>query len=470
MSELDPLGLRQADGDRSSVVAFTFEGRRLLGVEGEPIAAALHAQGVRVLGRSMKHRRPRGLHCVADACPSCAMRVNGLPGVNTCSAPLRAGDVVGRQRGVPSADHDAFGVMDGLSRFAPIGFQYRRFRRSPRLFERWERVLARLAGSGVIADERAARALAERSRWSTGAADVAVIGGGAAGLAAAVAAARAGARVLLVERRDLVGGQARVSGDAGERARVAELERLVRAEPAIELLTGATALGWYAEDVLAVAVGDGMLELRARAVVLATGAHERPLAFADNDRPGVMLGGGVERLLRAHAVRAGRRVVVATTGDHGYALAAGLVADGMQLAAVVDRRPSAGDGAQAAAATLRAAGVELHADATVAAALGRSAVTGARIAAAGGRSADVACDTIAVANGRRPARELLLQRASAGGLALHVPAAVRQAVDDPARPVVDGWWLAGGVGGTETLEAAARAGEAAGRAAAEGVA
>jgi sarcosine oxidase subunit alpha len=124
--------LRVRNGPGGRVVTFTLDGRPMSGVEGEPIGAALHAEGVKVLGRSFKYRRPRGLHCVADACPNCAMRVNGLPGVTTCTTPLRAGDVVERQKGAPSAERDVLGAVDRLSAFTPVGFQYRRFRRSPR--------------------------------------------------------------------------------------------------------------------------------------------------------------------------------------------------------------------------------------------------------------------------------------------------------------------------------------------------
>ncbi len=468
MTELDPLGLRRSVDAIGHEIPFTFEGRRLFGIEGEPIAAALHAQGVRIFGRSMKYHRPRGLHCLADACPNCSMRVNGFPGVATCSTPLATGDVVTRERGVPTAERDFLGAMDSVSRLTPVGFQYRRFRHSRRMFSVWERLLARLAGSGTLPEPREARALVEQSAWTTRDSDIVVIGGGVAGLAAALAAARSGARVLLVERRAELGGYAAMSAAGEDRARVGNLERLTRAESQLEVMTGATAIGWYAEDVLAVAAGTAMVEVRATGVVLATGSHERPRRFMDNDRPGVMLANGAERLLRQHGVRPGRRVAIATAEDSGYDIAAELLTDGIDVVGIADSRSSPVTGAGDSAETLRVNGVDLHSGATVVAALGRPTVSGVRIATRTGSSIDMECDALLVANGRRPARELLLQRAAAGGLALDVPDVLRDASVEPTRPIIDGWRLAGGAGGTETIDAAVETGETAGRAVAEG--
>jgi sarcosine oxidase subunit alpha len=450
------MSLRVPNGSDAQVVSFTLDGRPMTGVAGEPIAAALHAAGVRVLGRSFKYRRPRGLHCVADACPNCAMRVNGLPGVTTCATPLQAGDVVEREKGAPSAEHDVL-PLDRFSRLTPVGFQYRRLRRSPRLFARWERVLARLAGAGRVPDADAARRVTEQARFSTETADVAVLGAGAAGLAAALAAAGAGARVTLVEREPTLGGWLRYAGTAEERVVRADLVRAVLASPGIVCRLATTAAGWYEEGVLALTSASGLVELRAGAVVLATGAHERPLAFADNDRPGVMLAGGVQRLLREHRVRPGRQVVVVTGEDYGHVVAAELVADGVHVAAVADSRLAGGAGAAAVSGTLVEHGVELLAGARALAARGGATVRGVRLDVDGGRARDIACDTIVVANGRRPARELLAQRTAE-------PATTA----DPALPVADGWWLVGLAAGVASVDAAVQCASAAGAAAAGG--
>ncbi|MEA2291565.1 MAG: sarcosine oxidase, subunit alpha, partial [Solirubrobacteraceae bacterium] len=274
------------------------------------------------------------------------------------------------------------------------------------------------------------------------------------------------ARVLLLERRPELGGWLRWGGTPAERTAAGELEHAAAAQPGVECRTGSTAAGWYSEGVLAVTSAAGLVELHAGAVVLASGAHERPLAFADNDRPGVLLASGAQRLLRAHRVRPGHRVVVVTAEDYGHVVAAELVAHGVRVEAVADSRRAGGAAAAAVAVALHDGGVELLADTTVRAASGRAGVRGVVLDGADRRGRTIACDTIAVANGRRPARELLLQRAAAGGLELAAPAEVLAPAIDPSRPVVDGWWVAGGAGGAGGVDEAIRAGGAAGAAAA----
>lgn len=470
MTGSDPLGLRRPGPEPRREVEFTFEGRKLTGIEGEPIAAALHAQGIKVLGRSMKYHRPRGLHCVDDACPNCAMRVNGLPGVTTCSTPLRAGDEIGRERGTPNADRDALGLMGTLDRFTPAGFQYRRFRRSPRLFRIWERVLARLAASGEVPDRDAARKTTERAGWTVRETGVAVVGGGPAGLSAALAAAESGAGVLLVERHPGLGGHPQPDPDEGGRHAETDpndLKARVESTGGIEVMTDATAAGWFAEGVLAVTGSFGTVEVRPQAVVLATGTHERPLAFPDNDRPGIMLAGGVERLLRSHALLPGLEVVIVAGENSGYGLAAELDGAGSRIVAVANLRDAPEAGTTEGMATLRGGGTRFLTGVTVTGVRGRSAVTGIRLSTVADGEVELSCDTVVIANGRRPARELLFQRAATGGLGLKVPAKTKDPAPDPAVPVVDGWWLAGSVAGTCSLEDAARSGAAAGRAAAE---
>jgi sarcosine oxidase subunit alpha len=159
-------------------------------------------------------------------------------------------------------------------------------------------------------------------------------------------------------------------------------------------------------------------------------------------------------------------VVVVTAEDYGHVVAADLLAHGVTVAAVADARGVGGDAAAAVAGALHDGGVELLADARVRAASGRATVRGVVLERDGRPGREIACDTIAVANGRRPARELLLQRAASGGLQLALPAGLHAAAADPARAVVDGWWVAGAAGGAATVEEAVRGGGAAGAAAA----
>ncbi|MCC6223480.1 MAG: (2Fe-2S)-binding protein [Thermoleophilia bacterium] len=358
----------------SERVRFTFEGRPLWGVAGQSLGAALHAAGIRVLSTSARYHRPRGLHCVAGTCPSCSVRVDGLPGVAACTVPLRGGEVVERDRRGPSPGP----LLDRLSALAPAGFAYALFPGSPRLWRRAERVLARLAGAGRLPDPQAA---AGAGGFELRRADVVVVGGGAEGLGAAAGQARAGHRVLLVERDRELGG--RLLAEPGGRGRALALEARAR-EAGAELLTAATAIGWYDEGLLGVVTRDGLLAVEPSGVVLATGSHELSLPFEDGDRPGILLAGGAQRLLVRDGVPCGRNVLVAARGARGEALATLLRAAGARVS-VVDL----------ATTTLERA----H---------GNRAVTGVTVRDPSG-SRRIRCDAVCIAAGTRPADELALQ-------------------------------------------------------------
>lgn len=358
----------------NEVVRFTFDGRTVRGIAGQSIGAALHAAGIRVLSTSAKYHRPRGLYCIAGACPSCSVRVDGIPGVSACATPLRGGEVVERDRRGPSPGP----LLDRASRLAPAGFAYERLARSPGLWRRAERVLARLAGAGRLPEPGAAR---PAGGFETRRAGVVVVGGGTRGLTAAALHARAGRQVLLVERDHELGGW--LLAEPGGRNRAAELEGEARGA-GVELLTGATAIGWYDEGLLGVVTRDGLLAVEPGRVVLATGSYELGLPFEDGDRPGVFLAAGAQRLLVRDGVLCGRDVVIASAEPYGTEVAALLARAGARVATV-----------DLATATLERA----H---------GRHTVSGVTVRdAAGARR--LRCDAVCIAAGRRPADELARQ-------------------------------------------------------------
>jgi sarcosine oxidase subunit alpha len=442
-------------------VSFTFEGRTLTGFAGEPIASALHASGIDVLSRSFKHRRPRGLHCMAGSCPNCSMRVDGLPGVITCQEPLRGGEQVERDRGWPNADHDALGVLDLLSPLTPNGFQYRWFRKHPRLFEASEPVLRRLAARSKLPSAEAAarvygtgplRPGSEPRRTSV---DVAVIGGGVAGMRAALAAAQSGVSVALFERELELGGAA--VDEPRNQAEVAALLERVDGSAELEVHLGATAFGWFEGGTMLVDDRKGVQELVSKQWVIATGGYPQPLAFPGNDLPGVMLGRAVRRLVR-HGVRPGERIVIVTDSDAGLELAEDLRARSITVSAVADMR-SGSD----ASSSLRAASGH-----TVLRARGRGRLSGVTLGPVGARSGrEVECDVLCIEVAPKPADDLVLQLLADGSITLEGPSADVWGTDRPGpTEVTAGVWIAGGVKGAGGFGEAGEQGEAAGHAAA----
>src|SRR5260370_9040894 len=182
---------------------FTFDGGGIPGLAGEGIAAALYAAGVRIFTRSFKYHRPRGLLCLTGDCPNCLMQVDGKPNVRTCIEPARQGQVVCHQNAWPSLTFDVVNVFDKLHRFLPVGFYYKRFHKPRWLWPIFEHVVRHIAGLGRIDVDKVPSSESSIEHLH---ADVCVVGGGLAGIAAAETAAHAGAPVLFVERQRRLGG------------------------------------------------------------------------------------------------------------------------------------------------------------------------------------------------------------------------------------------------------------------------
>jgi sarcosine oxidase subunit alpha len=427
----------------SRSLTFTFEGRTIPAVQGQSIAAALYAAGVRVFSRSFKYHRPRGLLCVSGDCPNCLMHVDGRPNVRTCIEPARQGQVVRGQHAWPGLRFDLLRVFDRLSYFLPVGFYYKRFHKPRWLWPLFEHVVRRLAGLGRI--DPHARPATDASVEHLHA-EVCVIGAGPAGLAAASAAAEAGADVLLLERQPRPGGHLLFDGDPGPAGGLPD---------GVRVLLDTTAFGMYEGNLVGAFQGERFLKIRAAQVVVCTGARQRPFLFANNDLPGIFLGRGVLRLARLYGVRAGRRAVVATDHDDGHRLAEQLTELGVEVAAVADVRPASGGGAH---------DFPVLAGHRVVRARGRSHLRAVHVAAvddAGGVAAGsekaIACDLLCLAGRPVPANELLHQ----GGMSF----TYRAGRWLPGRPV-PGLLAAGAAAGTFGLDAQRREGRLRGREAA----
>ena len=400
--------------DRSHPLSFTFNGRQLYGFRGDTLASALLANSVRLVGRSFKLHRPRGIWSCGVEEPSALVDIGRgarrTPNVRATLLPLAEGLAAESVNCWPSVGFDVGALTGACAALLPAGFYYKTFK-----WPNWhlfEPAIRRMAGLG-----RAPTAPdADHYEEVAADADVLVVGAGITGLAAAVAAARAGARTMLLASGEHPGG-ALAWGAEPEVAALAARARQLGVR--IQLRT--LAFGVYdhnlvcageslspegAADLPGCVLRERLWKIRARAVIAATGAFERPLLFPDNDRPGVMLASAAHKYAQAFGVACGRRAVIAANSDSAYERAVALRDAGVEIVAVVDRR----DGSTAGE---RSHGLRVITGAALSAVFGTRAVRGCTVTPlAGGRGERLRCDLILNAGGYAPAVHLHSQ---AGG-------------------------------------------------------
>jgi sarcosine oxidase subunit alpha len=324
--------------DRSCPVDFTWNGRSVSGFAGDTIASALTAAGVRVVSRSMKYRRPRGYMSNDYWDPNALVQVGDDPNVRSAHRLIEPGMAVEAQNVWPSLERDLRAITGLASRFLTAGFYYKTFMRPQWLWPTYEKVLATFSPGGRIDLDTPHRYHDKRYTHP----DVVVAGGGPAGMAAAVAAAGAGARVLLVEHCHRLGGHL-LWGDDHDRALAAELAAAVEAA-GVEVLVDSTVTGRYEDNWTAIVQRnhpvaiERLIRARAKTLVAAPGLIERPYVFDGNDKPGVMLSGAVRRFVNIYAVRPGSRAVVFTANPEGDAAAVDLERAGADVTVVDARR------------------------------------------------------------------------------------------------------------------------------------
>ena len=325
--------------DRTEGFEFSWNGVRHSAYRGDTIASALAASGHRVFSRSFKYHRPRGMLTASFLDPGCTVQVGDEPNVRAAHRRVEPGMAVTAQNAWPSLGFDVKAANGLVGRFLAPGFYYKTFIKPQALWPAYQRVLKRFAAGGTTSPDSPPGYYDKRYAHP----DVLVAGGGPAGMAAALAAADAGASVLLAEEEYELGGHLRWGGDEDRRL-LRDLTERIAAQPGIEVLTNAVVAGRYDANwipVLQRNVADAderLIKARAKTLVVAAGLVERPYVFAGNDLPGVMLSGAVRRLINLWAVKPGERAVVLTANGDGDAAIDDLRRVGVDVARVEDAR------------------------------------------------------------------------------------------------------------------------------------
>jgi sarcosine oxidase subunit alpha len=310
---LDDLRTLPPAEPRGPAINFELEGQPVRAHAGEPVALALFAGGIRLLARSPKYHRPRGLFCASGHCASCLLRIDGRPNLRSCLTPARADLRCERQNAFPDPELDLLRAADWLF---PRGMDHHELMTGSRLAnELFVKVVRQMGGSGTLPDQPPD----ELPPMTDETVDLCIVGAGPAGLAAAGAAAQRRLRVLVIDDQDRPGGSllAEPGGCAAARARATEA-----AAAGARLWSTATAVGYFAEDqvaqpaadgppgVLAVSRPQGLARISARRFLYTTGAYDQNLPLADADRPGILAARAVGRLAFRWGIRPGRKVVI----------------------------------------------------------------------------------------------------------------------------------------------------------------
>ncbi len=415
-------------------ITFQFNSKKITAFEGDTIASALHAAGIHVLSRSLNRQRPRGFFCAIGKCSSCEMEVNSVPNVKTCIEPVKDGMVVKSQIG-------------------------------------W----------GDLPDTAETRKF-ERADIPETETDVAIVGGGPAGLSAAIEAAKHGARALVMDENHLIGGQLikqthMFFGSKEHYARIRGFdiaEKLMEQcrELNVEIFEGCAVIGYFHPHQLAAVKDNRLIKIKAKKVIFACGASENMLSFEGNDLPGVYGAGGVQTLMNVYGVIPAERILMVGAGNIGVIVSYQLLQAGVDVVSVVEAAPKIG-AYQVHASKLVRCGVPILTSHTIKRAYGQDKVEGATIVKLDekweevpGTEQDLKLDGVCLAVGLNPASELFYQ---AGCRMLYISELGGNVVwrDENMETSQKGVFVAGDVAGIEEASSAMLEGRLAGISAVE---
>lgn len=410
--------------ERGNEVTIYLDGKPMRAFESETVAAALCANGLKELSRSIKYRRPRGVFCAIGRCSACMMEVDGVPNVRACVTNVKDGMEIKRQKYF--ADR-LFPVMNKMN-LSPQAYM-RMFTKPAFIYGLAMRFMRQLTGLGdfpkKVPRESMPSTFGRQGEIET---EFLIIGGGPAGISAAIQAGQRCKSVILVDDKDVLGGQLikqthmffsdvrYAAGKRGFKLRE-ELVENVRSLDTINVLTGHTAIGYYpSENVVLLLNGpeNTTLKVRAKKYLIATGAYEKTIVFENNDLPGVYGAGGVQTLLNVHGVKPGKRGILLGTGNVALMVAYHLLQAGVEVAGVFAPSFRRVKGYFVHAAKIRRHGIPIVTRHTIVRALGRRGVQGALIAKLNndyvpipGTERTIECDFICVGTGLIPSYDLV---------------------------------------------------------------
>ncbi|HUU66521.1 MAG TPA: sarcosine oxidase subunit alpha family protein [Methyloceanibacter sp.] len=404
--------------DRKKVLRFDFDGTRLTGHPGDTLASALLANGIRLVGRSFKYHRPRGILTAGSEEPNALVELRTgarrEPNTRSTTVELYDGLNAASQNRWPSLKYDLRAATQLAGPVFSAGFYYKTFMWPAAFWEKvYEPLIRRSAGLGRAADAADPDHYEKMNAFC----DVLVIGGGAAGLSAALAAGRAGARVILCDEDFRLGGRLLAERDEIDGLPALEWLKAAEAElaslPDCRIFRRTTVFGVYDGGTYAAidrvnehvpvppehAPRQRLWRIVAKQSIVSAGAIERPLLFGDNDRPGVMLAGAVRTYVNRFGAAPGRHVVVFADNDAAFRTAADLAEAGIKVEALIDARRDASPITQAAAESARA---PYFAGAAIASVRGAHGIKSVLVTEANGHTQQFDCDVLAMSGGWSP--------------------------------------------------------------------
>ena len=403
--------------NRDKPITFSFEGKQYIGFDGDTITSALWAAGETILGRSFKYHRPRGILSLANHDVNVLVTDGVDTNIRADVTPLKDGMQLYTVNTSGGVKQDKKRWLDWISPILPVGFYYKAFYKPRQLFPFWENIIRKSAGLGVV-NFKFPRTTKRKTHQHC---DVLIIGAGPAGLSAAITAASGGLGVVLVDENAQLGGS--LSFDAANENADALAQMMVQVleQPNITVILNAYAAGYYTDHFVPIVTNQGIIKMRAKAVIVATGAFEQGPVFRNNDLPGIMLGSAAQRLVYRYSVKPFENGLVFTANSSGYQVALDLINAGIKVHTLVDLRSITNE---PLAPALTQLGVTIHTGACVLEALpnaDKSAVRSATIChydeathqPDSSNTFSLACDGIAMCAGWAPAAALLYQAGTA---------------------------------------------------------